>query len=138
MHTLGFEEGSAGYYFGEWLRVIQRRENFNVSIRAFRQRENFDCLTEPGLRTILSYAMEAREAILALLKARAPDRSVCPSEVAKRLVKQDESSRAAWRDKMPEVHASIDILLDEGLVGLSWKGRPLSTRAGPYRIHRAG
>ncbi|WP_309547008.1 hypothetical protein [Sphingomonas sp. SUN019] len=37
---------------------------------------------------------------------------------------------------MPAVHAAVDQLVDEGLVRLSWKGRKLVTRAGPYRIGR--
>lgn len=37
---------------------------------------------------------------------------------------------------MPAVHAAVDRLLDDGLVRLSWKGRALAVRAGPYRIGR--
>jgi hypothetical protein len=37
---------------------------------------------------------------------------------------------------MPVVHAAIDGLVHDGLVRLSWKGRPLATRSGPYRIGR--
>lgn len=35
---------------------------------------------------------------------------------------------------MPVVQAMVDQLLDDGLVQLSWKGRPLDSRSGPYRI----
>ncbi len=38
---------------------------------------------------------------------------------------------------MPLVHAAVDRLVQEERVWLSWKGKPLSTRAGPYRIGRA-
>ena len=76
--------------------------------------------------------MDARQATLALLAARAEDATVCPSEVARAVVGPD----GRWRDAMPEVHAAIDQMMGEGLVRLSWKGRALVTRAGPYRIGR--
>ena len=38
---------------------------------------------------------------------------------------------------MSAVHSAVDCLVDEGTVRLSWKGKPLATRAGPYRISRA-
>ena len=76
----------------------------------------------------------AREATLALLAARADDATVCPSEVARALT----VATGEWRDAMPEVHAAVDALVAEGAVQLSWKGRPLALRAGPYRIARAG
>ena len=80
---------------------------------------------------------QARNAILSLLAARAPGATVCPSEVA-RAVAAAGSPTTAWRDAMPAVHASVDRLMAERLVRLSWKGKPLATRAGPYRIGRGG
>lgn len=77
--------------------------------------------------------MDAREATLALLAARADDATVCPSEVARAVAGED----GAWREAMPDVHAAVDALVDEGAVRLSWKERPLVRRAGPYRIARA-
>jgi hypothetical protein len=77
--------------------------------------------------------MSARALTLALLEARAEGASVCPSEVARALA----SGTGEWRAAMPEVHAAVDRMAAEGLVRLSWKGRPLPTRAGPYRISRA-
>ncbi|MEG8040583.1 DUF3253 domain-containing protein [Sphingomonas sp. LR60] len=65
-----------------------------------------------------------------MLASRAPDSTICPSEVA-RSIAQD------WRCAMPEVHAAIDELVQAGLVQLSWKGQPLATRSGPYRIGRS-
>lgn len=35
---------------------------------------------------------------------------------------------------MPVVHAAVDALLRTGAVRLSWKGKRLKTRFGPYRI----
>lgn len=78
--------------------------------------------------------MDAREATLALLAARAEDATVCPSEVARAVT----AAAGDWREAMPEVHAAVDALVAEGAVQLSWKGRPLGLRAGPYRIARAG
>lgn len=43
---------------------------------------------------------------------------------------------AVWRNAMPEVHAAVDLLVAERLVRLSWKGKVLETRIGPYRIGR--
>jgi len=72
---------------------------------------------------------DPRAATLSLLANRAPGATVCPSEVARAVT-------ANWRTAMPAVHAAIDALVDEGLVRLSWKGRLLPQRAGPYRIGR--
>jgi hypothetical protein len=74
---------------------------------------------------------DVRAATLSLLAHRAPDATICPSEVARAIAPD-------WRDGMPAVHAAIDGLVRDGLVQLSWKGRPLSTRSGPYRIGRPG
>jgi Protein of unknown function (DUF3253) len=76
--------------------------------------------------------MDPREATLALLAARSEDATVCPSEVARAVA----GAGGAWRDAMPEVHATVDQMVSDGLVRLSWKGRPLAMRAGPYRIAR--
>ena len=78
--------------------------------------------------------MDARQATLALLAARAEDATVCPSEVARVVA----AATGAWRDAMPEVHAAVDVLVSEGVVRLSWKGRGLARRAGPYRIAWGG
>jgi len=74
----------------------------------------------------------ARNATLALLAGRSTQASICPSEVARAI-----SSDGNWRMAMPNVHAAVDALLDEGLVQLSWKGQRLEKRTGPYRITAA-
>lgn len=77
----------------------------------------------------------ARLVILEMVTGRAPNGTMCPSEVARKLVKTEDGARALdWRSAMPVVHAAVDELVDEGHVRLSWKGRSLATRAGPYRI----
>jgi hypothetical protein len=75
---------------------------------------------------------KACEATLSLLASRPIDATVCPSEVARVIEPGD-----GWRDAMSAVHAAIDRLIDEGEVRLSWKGKYLTKRAGPYRISRA-
>jgi hypothetical protein len=75
----------------------------------------------------------ARAALLALLAQRAADATVCPSDVARAIAPGDQ-----WRAAMPAVHAAVDRLIEEEIIQLSWKGRLLETRAGPYRIRRAG
>lgn len=82
--------------------------------------------------------MDGRDATLGLLAARATEATICPSEVARALVAAPgaENAVASWRDMMPAVHAAVDRLVIEGLVQLSWKGKPIPVRAGPYRISR--
>lgn len=72
---------------------------------------------------------DPRVAALSLLAQRAPDATICPSEVARAIASD-------WRGAMPEVHAAIDEMVRDGLVRLSWKGQALANRAGPYRIGR--
>ena len=74
---------------------------------------------------------DPRAATLALLARRAPDATICPSEVARAIAFD-------WCAAMPAIHAAIDGLHREGVVRLSWKGKPLATRSGPYRIGRVG
>ena len=76
--------------------------------------------------------MTAEAAILALLEERAPGRTICPTEAAKALA----GAGGDWRARMREVHESVDSLLEEGAITLSWKGKPLGQRRGAYRIAR--
>ena len=80
--------------------------------------------------------LSPRAALDALLSSRADDATVCPSEVARAIARSRDGADTLWRDEMPFVHAAIDELLDEGVIALGWKGQPLSTRQGPYRIRR--
>ena len=73
---------------------------------------------------------DAKAMTLSLLARRAPDATICPSEVARAIAPD-------WRGAMPAVHAAIDALVRDGQVRLSWKGQPLATRSGPYRISRS-
>lgn len=69
----------------------------------------------------------------ALLAAREPTATLCPSEVARALAEND----GGWRGRMDEVHAAVDAMLAAGEIALSWKGATLPRREGPYRIGRA-
>lgn len=71
---------------------------------------------------------EARQAILGLLERRRPDASICPSEAA-RLIAPD-----GWREAMPQVHDAVDRLTAAGEISLTWKGKAMDRREGPYRI----
>lgn len=77
---------------------------------------------------------KAKDLIRALLLTRAPAATVCPSEVARQLA--TVQGQPGWRALMPEVHAAVDALVAEGTVTLTWKGKRLDARAGPYRIGR--
>lgn len=74
--------------------------------------------------------VDARAAVLALLRERAAGATICPSEAARVLADGGE----AWRAEMAAVHAAVDALVAEGAVRLSWKGEALAARDGPYRI----
>jgi Protein of unknown function (DUF3253) len=89
------------------------------------------CNHSDSIRGVIT--MNARDATLALLASRAEETTICPSEVARVLASRDGLTRP-WRDKMPEVHAAVDRLLKDGMIQLSWKGRVLAERSGPYRI----
>jgi len=80
---------------------------------------------------------DASAAIEALLELRAAGATICPSEVARALAgRSEDGSQLEWRGLMPDVHAAVDDLAEVGRVTLSWKGRSLAGRAGPYRIGR--
>ena len=74
----------------------------------------------------------AETAILALLEARAPGATICPSEAARRLA----GPNGDWRTEMDAIHAATDTLVASGAITISWKGAPMQKRRGPYRIAR--
>ena len=74
--------------------------------------------------------------LLALLAARAPEASICPSEVARALVPRDEQ---AWRALMPQVRAVAATLARQGRLRITRHGSELSPEqlgGGPIRLHR--
>ena len=77
------------------------------------------------------------DAIVALLAARAPSASICPSEAA-RALRGDE---AAWRALMPEVRRVASVLAARGVVEATQGGRSLPATGivdatGPLRLRR--
>lgn len=76
----------------------------------------------------------ANAAVLTLVAERAPNTTICPSEVARKLACDDG---ADWRLAMPLFHEAVDQLFDQKIIRLSWKGKLLPARSGPYRIGRA-
>ncbi|MEM6973760.1 MAG: DUF3253 domain-containing protein [Pseudomonadota bacterium] len=69
-------------------------------------------------------------AILALLRARNPGVSICPSEVARRLRPSD------WRPLMPQVRESAGRLVREGRLRATQRGKAVDPRTarGPIRL----
>lgn len=69
-------------------------------------------------------------AIRALLAGRTAGGTICPSEAARVLA----GPEGDWRGAMQHVHTAVDRMHSGGAIALSWKGKPLSAREGPYRI----
>ena len=70
-----------------------------------------------------------RAEIEARVAARGPDRTICPSEVARALA-------ADWRPLLPAVRAEAARLAAEGRIAVTQKGRPVDaeTARGPVRL----
>ena len=73
-------------------------------------------------------------ALLALAAERAPDRTACPSEAARRLAGDDGD----WRALMPAVHEAAVALAASGHIELIARGRvlPADKPRGAYRVRR--
>jgi hypothetical protein len=61
--------------------------------------------------------------ILRLAGARGPDRSICPSEVARALAPED------WRPLLGQVRAEAVRLAEAGQIDILRKGRPVPVEA---------
>jgi hypothetical protein len=72
------------------------------------------------------------ERILSLVKQRGPNKSLCPSEVARSL------SPADWRPLMPEIRRIAQQLSQQQLLKILQRGQPVSLPAtlvrGPIRL----
>ncbi len=76
------------------------------------------------------------QAILALLAARAPGKTICPSEVARALGGDTE---AQWRPMMPAVRSAADRLAVEGRLQVLQRGQAVASAmqaVGPIRLAR--
>ncbi|MCD9004860.1 DUF3253 domain-containing protein [Luteimonas sp. XNQY3] len=72
--------------------------------------------------------------IRTLLDVRAPDASICPSEVARRLSPED-----AWRDAMPDVRRVAVALAADGVIRITQSDVVLDPEvpiSGPIRLRR--
>jgi len=66
---------------------------------------------------------DIRAEILRQTRARGPDKSICPSEVARALAPED------WRRHMTAVRGMAAILSAEGSVDILRKGKPVPAEA---------
>lgn len=73
-----------------------------------------------------------RQTILDLLSQRGPDKTICPSEVARACGDED------WRDLMDEVRDVAATLVREGTIRVPQKGETvdIATARGPVRFAR--
>ncbi|MEX3505726.1 DUF3253 domain-containing protein [Corynebacterium sp. LK2510] len=77
--------------------------------------------------------MELGRAIVEKLAQRAPESTICPSEVAR-----DMGTPEGWRDLMPAVREAARRLAAEGTVEVTQKGEVVDVEhaRGPIRIRR--
>ena len=88
----------------------------------------WDPPTQAGLRARLAAAMRT------LLRHRAPDSSICPSDAARVAASED-----AWRDAMPVARDVAFELSSSGQLMVTSRGTPVRTAddaSGPLRISR--
>lgn len=73
---------------------------------------------------------ELRAAILELVRERGPEKSICPSEAARRLYDD-------WRDRMPAVREVAANLQRENKIEVLQGGNPVDpeSASGPIRLH---
>ncbi|MFL6585410.1 MAG: DUF3253 domain-containing protein [Luteimonas sp.] len=72
--------------------------------------------------------------IRTLLDARAPDASICPSDVARRLYPED-----TWRGAMPDMRRVACVLAGDGVIRITQSDVVLDPEApisGPIRLRR--
>lgn len=76
----------------------------------------------------------ATQAIEALLAARAPGRTICPSEAARKLA----GAGGDWRALLPEIHAAVLALATASRTAVTQRGQPVDplTARGPIRLGR--
>ncbi|MFD0792598.1 DUF3253 domain-containing protein [Mucilaginibacter litoreus] len=70
------------------------------------------------------------DTVLTMAAERAPDKTVCPSEIARALFPAD------WRKHMDEVRAAAITLQEKGKIIITQKGEPVDVNhiKGPIRI----
>lgn len=86
----------------------------------------------PSMLPTLDTLCEA--AILALLAARGPGRSICPSEAARRVARDSDGE---WRSLMPVVRTAAERLRARGAIEITQRGSVLASATaarGPIRL----
>jgi predicted Zn-ribbon and HTH transcriptional regulator len=76
---------------------------------------------------------EISEKILEILSERKPTSTICPSEVARALAKED------WRDLMDQVRSVADHLQQKGKILVTQRGKSIASATeakGPIRLKR--
>ncbi|MEX5295386.1 DUF3253 domain-containing protein [Kocuria sp. CPCC 205268] len=73
---------------------------------------------------------EIRSVLLDMVRRRGPEKTVCPSEVARALAPD------GWRDLMEDVRLEACGLAEDGLVDITQRGRTVDGRTarGPIRV----
>jgi fructose-specific phosphotransferase system component IIB len=73
---------------------------------------------------------EVAEVIIAMATERGPDKTICPSEVARTMFAHD------WRKHMSEVRDTAIVLQQQGKVSITQKGAAVDVQniKGPIRI----
>ncbi len=79
-------------------------------------------------------------AIIELLDARARDATICPSEAARTVARQEGIEGDGWRDLMEPARSAARRLVAAGEVEITQRGRVVDPSAakGPIRIRRRG
>ncbi|MGB0722585.1 MAG: DUF3253 domain-containing protein [Gammaproteobacteria bacterium] len=80
----------------------------------------------------MSDTEQTQALIVRMVSERGPDKTLCPSEVARALA----GTAGDWRQRMDEVHQAVLALHAIGVIRVSQKGAPSDPRwlKGPYRI----
>jgi hypothetical protein len=69
----------------------------------------------------------AEQAIFSTLASRGADKSICPSEAARKLAGNPADD--SWRGKMPAIRAAAIRLARGGQIAITRKGKPIAPEA---------
>ena len=85
-------------------------------------------MADPAMADPAAPADTPEAAILSLVRARGPDKSICPSEAARRLAAM-QGTDAAWRALLSPIRRAGARLAAEGQIDILRKGRPVAADA---------
>lgn len=86
----------------------------------------------PAAVSLSTSTERAEAAIRTLIAGRAIGATICPSEAARLIA----GPNGQWQEIMHCIHDAVNEMRRKDAIVLRWKGKPLHTRAGPYRIGR--